>query len=95
MELRKRRAAALAIIVGSTAQAASAQDARTSLFKVVTPKDDVVIGLSDGELSALGGRDAGASGDLQQMPSARIGVIANAALRVAPYTTPDTIGPHE
>lgn len=52
MERRKRRAAALAIIVGSTAQAASAQDTR-------------------------------------------IGVIANAALRVAPYTTPDTIVPHE
>ena len=117
MKLKTWWAAALAIVVGSAAQAASAQEAKTSLFKVITPKDDIVIGLSDGEMSALGGSDAGAvahalaqkgdltvwqynvrrgaSGDLQQMPSAKVGLIANTALRVEPYTTPYTIVPHE
>ena len=32
----------------------------TSLFKVISVKDDVTIGLSAEELSALGGNDAGA-----------------------------------
>ena len=32
----------------------------TSLFKIVSVKDEVVIGLSADELSALGGNDAGA-----------------------------------
>ena len=32
----------------------------TSLFKVVSVKDEIVIGLSAAELSALGGNDAGA-----------------------------------
>ncbi len=110
-------AAALALILGAAAQPACTQEAKTRLFKVVTPKDDIVIGLDDGELSALGGRDAGAvahalaqkgdltvwqysvrrgaGGDLQQAPSARIGLIAHTALRVEPYSTPYTIVPHE
>jgi hypothetical protein len=37
-----------------------AQEARTSLFKVVTVKDEIVIGLSADELKALGGTDASA-----------------------------------
>jgi hypothetical protein len=32
----------------------------TSLFKVISVKDDIVIGLSGAELDQLGGRDAGA-----------------------------------
>ena len=32
----------------------------TSLFKIITVKDDIVIGLSAAELSELGGEDAGA-----------------------------------
>ena len=32
----------------------------TSLFKIVTVKDEIVIGLSANELSELGGQDAGA-----------------------------------
>lgn len=117
MKLKAWPAAALALVVGTAAQPAWTEEAKTSLFKVVTPKDDIVIGLSDTELSALGGRDAGAvahalaqkgdltvwqynvrrgaSGDLQQAPSARIGLIANTALRVEPYSTPYTIVPHE
>ena len=30
-----------------------------NLFKIITVKDDIVIGLSDDELDTLGGRDAG------------------------------------
>ena len=37
-----------------------AQSKDTSLFKIVSVKDEVVIGLSADELSALGGNDAGA-----------------------------------
>ena len=32
----------------------------TSLFEIITVKDDIVIGLSAAELSELGGEDAGA-----------------------------------
>jgi len=39
---------------------AFAQQKDTSLFKIVSVKDEVVIGLSADELSALGGNDAGA-----------------------------------
>ena len=38
---------------------AFAQQKDTSLFKIVSVKDEVVIGLSADELSALGGNDAG------------------------------------
>lgn len=96
---------------------AGAEDARTSLFKVVTVKDEIVIGLSADELKALGGTDAsavahalaqkgdmavwqynvhrGANGELQQAPTAKIGLIANSSLRVEPYTTPYAIVPHQ
>jgi hypothetical protein len=98
-------------------QAARAQETRTDLFKVVTTKDEIIIGLSTEELKALGGSDAsavahalaqkgdmavwqynvhrGANGELQQAPTAKIGLIANSSLRVEPYTTPYTIVPHQ
>ena len=37
-----------------------AEESKTSLFKVVTVKDEIVIGLSTDELKALGGTDASA-----------------------------------
>jgi hypothetical protein len=96
---------------------AIAADSATSLFKVVTVKDEIVIGLSADELKALGGTDAsavahalaqkgdmsvwqynvhrGPNGDMQQAPTAKIALIANASLRVEPYTTPYTIVPHQ
>jgi hypothetical protein len=37
----------------------------------------------------------GANGDLQQAPTAKIGLIANSSLRVEPYTTPYAIVPHQ
>ena len=88
-----------------------------NLFKVITVKDEIVIGLSADELKAIGGSDAGAvaqalaqkgamtvwqynvhrgpAGELQQAPTAKIGLIANSSLRVEPYTTPYVIVPHE
>jgi hypothetical protein len=94
-----------------------AEEAKTSLFKVVTVKDEIVIGFSADELKALGGTDAsavahalaqkgdmavwqynvhrGPNGELQQAPTAKIGLIANSSLRVEPYTTPYAIVPHQ
>lgn len=91
--------------------------AATSLFKVITVKDDVTIGLSADELVALGGADAGAvakalvskgtlsvwqyavrkaaSGDLEQAPLRKIGLIAHDSLRVEPYASPLKVLPHE
>ena len=36
------------------------QETKTALFKVITSKDEIIIGLSTDELKALGGTDAGA-----------------------------------
>ena len=49
---------AAAILLAATTSSV-AQDAGTVLFKVITVKDEVVIGLSAAELDQLGGRDAG------------------------------------
>jgi hypothetical protein len=101
----------------TAAQGASAQENKMNLFKIISVKDDIVIGLTTDELKALGGNDAGAvaralaqkgdltawqynvrrgaNGELQQAPTAKIGLIANSSLRVEPYTTPYAILPHE
>jgi hypothetical protein len=108
---------ALTALALTVAQGAWAQESKTHLFKITTIKDEVIIGLSDAELKALGGTDAGTvahaltqkgdmsvwqynvkrgpNGDLQQAPTAKIGLIANTSLRVEPYTTPYTIIPHD
>jgi hypothetical protein len=36
----------------------------------------------------------GQNGEMQQAPTAKIGLLANASLRVEPYTTPHQIVPH-
>ena len=88
-----------------------------TLFKIVTVKDEIVIGLNDAELAEIGGKDAGAiakaiaakgslsvwqyavgrakDGSLQQAPLRKIGVLANASLRVEPYATTYKVVPHE
>ena len=108
---------ALAALMIIAAQGAWGQEKRTNVFKVITVKDEIVIGLSADELKALGGNDAGAvarelaqkgtmtvwqynvhrgpNGELQQAPTAKIGLIANSSLRVEPYTTPYAVVPHE
>jgi hypothetical protein len=82
---------------------------KVSLFKVITTKDEIVIGVSDSELAKMSG-DAGgiakalvasgslsvwqyavrksSSGDLEQAPLHKIGLIAKDSLRVEPYATP-------
>ncbi|MCA6114669.1 hypothetical protein J6524_07015 [Bradyrhizobium sp. WSM 1738] len=83
---------------------------KVSLFKVVTTKDEIVIGISEGDLAQMEGQNAGgvakalvakgsmsvwqyavrksASGDLEQSPLHKIGLIASDSLRVEPYATP-------
>ena len=113
----KLRCATLAALIMASASASQAQESKVNLFKVVTVKDEIVIGLSDDEMKALGGSDAsavahalaqkgdmmvwqynvhrGPNGDMQQAPTAKIGLLANASLRVEPYTTPYVIVPHQ
>jgi hypothetical protein len=55
-----RATAALLILSASPALAQQKDPAKTNLFKIVSVKDEVVIGLSPEELSAFGGSDAGA-----------------------------------
>ncbi len=108
---------ALATLALAAAHGAWAQENKMNLFKVVTTKDEIVIGLSEAELKAFGGTDAGAiahaltqkgditvwqynvkrgpNGELQQAPTAKVGLIANTSLRVEPYTTPYVIIPHD
>ena len=113
----KLKCVALAAFIVAGASASYAQQNKVNLFKVVTVKDEIVIGLSDDEMKALGGSDAstvahalaqkgdmmvwqydvhrGPNGDMQQAPTAKIGLLANASLRVEPYTTPYAIVPHQ
>ena len=54
------RRGVLLIALATAASAAWAQDKATTLFKVITVKDEIVIGLNAAELGAIGGQDAGA-----------------------------------
>ncbi len=110
---RSATLAAAALMLSYIAAPALAGDPAVALFKIVTVKDDIVIGLTQAELARLGATDAGAvaraiaangemtawqyavrksgSGELQQAPLRRIGVLANGSLRVEPYATPLTV----
>lgn len=112
-----RATAALLIVSAAPALAQQKDPAMTSLFKIVSVKDEVVIGLSAEDLAALGGNDAGAvakalaakgtlnvwqyavrkaaSGDLEQAPLRKIGLIAHDSLRVEPVATPLKVIAHE
>jgi hypothetical protein len=57
------RAGAALLIVSTApalAQGNQKDQAMTSLFKIISVKDEIIIGLSGDELSQLGGNDAGA-----------------------------------
>lgn len=110
---KRAACAALAAIVLSLASAPAFSE---TLFKIVTVKDEIFVGLNEAEMGQLG-NDAGAlaksivskgsvslwqyavkkaaNGDLQQAPLQKIGVMANASLRVEPYKTPLKVLPHE
>jgi len=97
------------IMESAVIQPAFAAD-KVSLFKIITAKDEIVIGIADDELAQLDGKNAGgiakmlvakgsmtvwqyavhksASGDLEQAPAHKIGLLASDALRVEPYATP-------
>ena len=52
---------ALTVLLTAAAQPAFSEDkGATKLFKVITVKDEIVIGLNDAELKEVGGNDAGA-----------------------------------
>lgn len=105
-----------AILLGAAWQPLWGQEAKLRLFKVITVKDEIVIGLNADEINAIGA-DAGAvahalaqkgdltvwqynvrrgqNGELQQAPTAKIGLIANSSLRVEPYATTYAVVPHQ
>jgi hypothetical protein len=106
--------AAFAVLAVACSAFAAPVSAET-LFKIVTVKDDVVIGLNDAELNELGG-DAGGiakaiaakgslslwqyavtqkDGERMVAPLQKIGVLANASLRVEPYKQPFKVLPHQ
>ena len=111
MQISKRAGLglALACLMGSMlANPALAAD-RVSLFKVITAKDEIVIGLPDDELKQMDGNAGGiaktlvargsltvwqyavrkaATGDLEQAPVHKIGLISTESLRIEPYATP-------
>ena len=52
---------ALAVLLMTAVQPAFSQDkGSTTLFKIITVKDEIVIGLNADELGQIGGKDAGA-----------------------------------
>ena len=97
------------LIIGSVVSLPALAADKVSLFKVITSKDEVVIGLSDADLAQVDGQNAGgiakmlvakgsmsvwqyavhksASGDLEEAPLHKIGLIASDSLRVEPYPT--------
>jgi len=105
-------AAIVAAFLGLGAPAASAE----TLFKIVTVKDEIIVGLNDAELKEFGG-DAGGiakaiaakgaltlwqyavsqakDGERHMAPLRKVGVLANASLRVEPYKQPFKVLPHE
>jgi hypothetical protein len=88
---------------------------KISLFKVVTAKDEILIGMTEDELARFEGRNAGGiakalkaegtlsvwryavrkagTGDLEEAPTGKIGLMANDSLRVEPYTSPIKVVP--
>jgi hypothetical protein len=108
------------LIVGLTMENAVVQPAfaaeKVALFKVITSKDEVVIGIPEGELAKMDGTAGGVakalvangslsvwqyavrksqSGDLEQAPLHKIGLIAKDSLRVEPYASPLKVLPVE
>jgi hypothetical protein len=105
MQISKRAGLglALACLMGSTMIEPVAAADKVSLFKVITAKDDIVIGLTDDELAQMDGNAGGvasalvakgslsvwqyavrkaATGDLEQAPLHRIGLISTESLRI-------------
>lgn len=103
-------------LVGSVLSAgfftiAAAPASAETLFKIVTVKDEIVVGLNDAELKDAGGiaKAIAAKGSLtlwqyavtqkdgERMvaPHAKIGVLAASSLRVEPYKQPFKVIAHD
>ena len=111
MQISKRAGLglALACLTGNMmVQPALAAD-KVSLFKVITARDEIVIGLAADELAQMDGNAGGIAktlvsrgslsvwqyavrkaptGDLEQAPVHKIGLISTESLRIEPYATP-------
>jgi hypothetical protein len=100
------RVAAQALGLAMLTSAALAQGA-PALFKIVTPKDEVVIGVAGTDVDTLAKRlvadgqitvwqyavHKAASGDLEQTPLRRIAILRQDTLRIEPYTSPLKVVP--
>ena len=118
MQMTKRAGLGLALawLMGSMMVQPAIAAEKVSLFKVITAKDEIVIGLSAEELAQMEGNAGGvakalvakgslsvwryavrkgASGDLEQAPLHRIGLISTESLRIEPYATPLKVVPIE
>jgi len=117
MQISKRAGLGLALaslILGSMMVEPALAADKVSLFKVITAKDEIVIGLSDDELKAMDGNAGGVAkalvsrgslsvwqyavrkaptGDLEQAPVHKIGLISTESLRIEPYATPLKVVP--
>ena len=96
--------------LGTASLTLAAPQPDVALFKVVTVKDEIVVGLTADQIGRVGSRDAaavaralkdrgslevwrytvakGATGDLVNVPLARVGLMPDGLVRVEPYTTP-------
>ena len=95
------RVVAQALSLAMLASMAFAQSVPT-LFKIVTAKDDVVIGMAGTDLDTLARRlvadgqitvwqyavHKATSGDLEQSPLRRIAILRQDTLRIEPYASP-------
>jgi hypothetical protein len=100
------RVAALVLSLTMATSAAVAQGVPT-LFKIVTPKDEVVIATSGIDLDAFAKRlvadgqitvwqyavRKAANGDLEQAPLRRIAILRQDTLRIEPFASPLRVAP--
>ena len=100
------RVAMLVLSLMMATSAAVAQSVPT-LFKIVTPKDDVVIGTTGLDIDALARRlvaegqitawqyavRKAANGDLEQGPLRRIAILRQDTLRIEPFASPIRVLP--
>lgn len=116
MQISKRAGLglALACLMGSMMVEPALAVDKVSLFKVITAKDEIVIGLPEDELTQMDGNAGGVAkalvakgslsvwqyavrkaptGDLEQAPLHKIGLISTESLRIEPYATPLKVVP--
>ena len=117
MQISKRAGLGLALaslIMGSMMIEPALAGDQVWLFKVITAKDEIVIGIPHDEFKVMGGNVGGVaaalvakgslsvwryavrkapSGDLEQAPVHKIGLISSESLRIEPYATPLKVVP--